>query len=226
MTTAFLFDIDGTLILSGGAGSAAMLQTLAEEFGVPAPQKVPMSGRTDRLIVRDLLQLHGIDWREENWRRFVGRYLRQLPRCLAERQGEVLPGIAPLLSKLADRDDAVVGLLTGNIRDGARIKLGHYGLYHYFPFGGFGDEHLDRNDVARSALAALGDFVGQALPLDNVWVIGDTPLDISCARAVGVRVAGVATGDYTANALADAGADLVLESLADAEPLLALCNGG
>lgn len=226
MTTAFLFDIDGTLILSGGAGSAAMLQTLAAEFDVPEPQKVPMSGRTDRLIVRDLLQLHGLDWHEQNWQRFVGRYLQQLPACLAERQGEILPGIAPLLAKLTGRNDAVVGLLTGNIRDGARIKLGHYGLYHHFPFGGFGDDHLDRNDVARSALDALTTFVGHAVPGDNVWVIGDTPLDVSCARAVGARVAAVATGDYTVDELADAGADLVLETLADAEPLLALGNGG
>src|SRR5262249_3669921 len=123
---------------------------------------------------------------------------------------------------LGQRPHLALGLLTGNIRAGARLKLGHYDLYHHFAFGGFGDQHWQRDDVAREALAAVGQHLGCAVDPRQVWVIGDTPLDIACGRAIGARVAAVATGWHSHAQLAAAQPDLLLNDLADPEPLLAL----
>ncbi len=220
-----LFDIDGTLLSSGGAGKAAMEAALVEEFGVPEIHDgVPFSGRTDRAIARDLFELHGLPDTAEIWRRFLASYLRLLPDYLKTRPGQVLPGIAELLTTLADRADVQAGLLTGNVRDGARLKLGHYGIGHHFQFGGFGDRHFDRCDVARDALAAVQERQGKVDPAD-IWVIGDTPLDVECARSIGARVLAVATGWHSLEILADAKPDLLLADLSDAEPLWSLWNG-
>src|SRR5262249_43531991 len=121
-----LFDIDGTLISSGGAGKSALERTLATEFGIDRPiEKLSLSGRTDRAIIRVLFQMHGLEESPQNWQRLRARYLRHLPACLADNQGRILPGISALLAQLAARDEVAVGLLTGNLRDGARLKLGH-----------------------------------------------------------------------------------------------------
>jgi phosphoglycolate phosphatase len=218
-----LFDIDGTLLASGGAGKAAMERALCEEFGVElSAERVPYSGRTDRAIGRDLLGVHGLPATTENWQRLAAGYLRRLPDTLNRHQGRVLPGIAALLQQLAVRTDVVLGLLTGNIRDGARLKLGHYGLYDHFAFGGFGDHHLDRDDVAREALDVARQHLNGSVRLERIWVIGDTPLDIRCARCIGVRVAAVGTGWHSLDELAAEQPDLLLPDLSDPAPLLSL----
>ena len=200
-----------------------MEAALASEFGVSdSADHVPFSGRTDRAIARDLFGLRGIEDSPENWRRFVRGYLGHLPGFLARYQGLVLPGIAELLEKLAARRDVAVGLLTGNIRDGARLKLGHYGLYHHFAFGGFGDQHLDRDAVARDALAAVHSHCNGSVDCGRIWVIGDTPLDIRCARAIGARAVAVGTGWHALEDLAAERPDLVLADLSDPGPLFAL----
>jgi phosphoglycolate phosphatase-like HAD superfamily hydrolase len=215
-----LFDIDGTLLASGGAGKAAMEAALATEFGVTdVSQNVPFSGRTDRAIGRDLLRLHDLPATEENWRRFLARYLTNLPGYLARHNGRILPGIAALLERLAFREDVAVGLLTGNVREGARLKLGHYGIYQYFAFGGFGDDHLERNDVAREALGVVWEEVGDHIERDRIWVIGDTPLDIECARSIGARVAAVGTGLHSLDELEAARPDVTLADFSDPTPL-------
>jgi phosphoglycolate phosphatase-like HAD superfamily hydrolase len=217
-----LFDIDGTLLASGGAGKTAMEQALAEEFGVAVDDhKVPFSGRTDRAITRDLFRVYGIADTPENLRRYLDCYLGMLPGCLHSHQGRILPGIAELLELLAQRGHVHLGLLTGNVREGARLKLNHYGLYEFFSFGGFGDEHFDRDDVAREALAVARTHAGPDVNLERFWVIGDTPLDIQCARAIGARVAAVATGWHSLQELAAAQPDVVLTDLSDPAPLLA-----
>jgi phosphoglycolate phosphatase-like HAD superfamily hydrolase len=216
-----LFDIDGTLLSSGGAGKAAMEAALREEFGLDAIRgQVPYSGRTDRSIGRDLLRLHGFDDAPASWQRLRDGYLERLPRCLQRHPGRVLPGIAALLERLSVREDVAVGLLTGNVRAGARLKLGHYGLFHHFAFGGFGDEHFDRDDVAREALAEVRRHLNGSVQLDRVWVIGDTPLDVSCARSIGARVVAVATGWHSRDELEAAAPDLLFADLSDPEPLV------
>ncbi|MCY2968922.1 MAG: haloacid dehalogenase-like hydrolase, partial [Planctomycetota bacterium] len=149
-----LFDIDGTLIQSGGAGMGALKEAMIKAFGIEPPvQQVPVHGRTDRAIAADLFTVYSIEQTDANWQRFRTAYLEALPRLLVERDGDVLPGIGTLLDLLRSQDDIRLGLLTGNTRAGAEIKLGHYGLSHYFSFGGFGDLHHDRDDVARAAFA-------------------------------------------------------------------------
>jgi phosphoglycolate phosphatase-like HAD superfamily hydrolase len=211
-----LFDIDGTLLSSGGAGKAAMELALASAFGAPpSSDGVPFSGRTDRAIARDLFALSGIPDTPDHWHRFVVDYLHHLPGCLARSQGKVLPGIAALLETLSSRGDVVLGLLTGNIRDGARLKLAHYGIFHHFAFGAFGDQHLERDQVAHDAVVEVREYVKRAVPPEDMWVIGDTPLDVRCARAIGARAVAVATGWHKLEALAAAEPDLLLADFSD-----------
>jgi phosphoglycolate phosphatase-like HAD superfamily hydrolase len=216
-----LFDIDGTLISSGGAGKAALELAVTTAFGlVPQTEKLQLSGRTDRIIVRDLLRMHALEDSVANWQRLREAYLTHLPECLSRIRGRVLPGIAALLEQLRPRDDVAVGLLTGNIRAGAHTKLSHYRLAHHFAFGGYGDQYFDRDDVAREAWAEVQQRFNGAVPPERVWVIGDTPLDVQCARAIGARVVAVGTGWHPLTELAAAQPDLLLPDLADPEPLL------
>jgi phosphoglycolate phosphatase-like HAD superfamily hydrolase len=222
----FLFDIDGTLVLSGGAGKAAMEAALRSEFGTKSGTTgIPFSGRTDRAIVRDLFRRHGIAESPENTQRFLSAYLQHLPGCLSRHRGEILPGVAALLEQLHAHTHVMLGLLTGNVREGARLKLGHFRLFHYFRLGSYGDVHFHRDDVAREALTELSRHLGDGVVSERIWVIGDTPLDVQCARAIGARAAAVATGWHPLHELAASKPDLLLKDLSDPGPLLACLNG-
>lgn len=207
-----LFDIDGTLISSAGAGKAALEAGLAENFAITQPLDIPLSGRTDRAIVTHLIEHYGLTNNEETYQRLLAAYLRHLPAALQQKSGRVLPGVTTLLAELTQRPDVMIGLLTGNVRTGAQVKLSHYGLWDLFPFGGFGDNHLDRDDVAREALAAVRARTDRVI-LDRVWVIGDTPYDIRCARAIGARAVAVSTGWHSREELAEYQPDVLLEDL-------------
>jgi phosphoglycolate phosphatase-like HAD superfamily hydrolase len=226
-------DIDGTLVLTGGAGQTAFAQTLNQDFGVPEINSgVTFAGRSDRAIAMDLFRKHGIAQSGENWARFRTGYLRRLDAALATHQGEVLPGVAELLTALAARGDVAIGLLTGNLHEGARRKLGYYDLWHWFPFGGFGDEHLDRSDIAAAALAAAHAHLncqsaGNGRPnlgvkVGEVIVIGDTLNDITCGRAIGARCVAVPTGHSSADTLRSGKPDVLVETLRDTKPILAI----
>jgi phosphoglycolate phosphatase len=220
-----LLDIDGTLILTGGAGQMAFAQTLAEEFGIAEIRKVvTFAGRSDRAIAGELLREHGVEASEENWERFCSGYLRRLDTALATHPGFILPGVTELLTRLASRGDVALGLLTGNVRDGARRKLTHYNLWHWFPFGGFGDDHHERCDIAAAALEAARQHLcnlsnGSRWSNGNwhgkVVVIGDTPNDIACGRSIEARCVAVPTGHSTADELKLAQPDLLVETLED-----------
>jgi phosphoglycolate phosphatase len=223
MTRVYLFDIDGTLIRSGGAGKAAMEAALAAVFGFTGDTDgVPFAGRTDRAIGRDLLQRVGADPTDANWRLFLDEYFRVLPDCLHRIGGRVLPGVTRLLDGLADRGDAAVGLLTGNARRGAELKLTHFGLWERFAFGGYGDDCEDRDEVARAAVLDANRHLGRVAEPSSLWVIGDTPFDVRCARAVGAVAVAVATGWHTPEALAAERPDVLLADLLDPSPLLAV----
>lgn len=216
-----LFDIDGTLIRSGGAGKAAMEDALRSEFGVTdIVDGVPFSGRTDPSISYDLLDIHHLEPSPVNIDRLRVAYLRHLPDALRKHQGIVLPGIRRLLDRLRLADHLAVGLLTGNIREGARHKLGHFDLWHYFPFGAFADGIHERDDIARSALGEISTYLKRHVPPESCWVIGDTPLDVKCARAIGARAVAVATGWHSLDELHASRADFVLSDLSDPVPLL------
>lgn len=221
---ALLFDIDGTLLRSGGAGQAAMERALETVFGVTAPTEgFQAAGRTDFAITTDLLDFHGLENSEENRERFIDGYLRHLPETLSAREGLILPGVQELLEALAKRPTVHLGLLTGNLHKGAAVKLTHYEMLSPFRFGGFGDEHHSRDDVARSAVTAAESALGRKP--DSIWVIGDTPADIQCGRAIGATVVAVATGIFSAEVLSEAEPDYLFEDFSDVEVVLSVLPG-
>lgn len=212
MQTVLLFDIDGTLVRTGGAGKAAVEAALVNRFGVTELRDgIPFSGRTDPAILSELLALHDIEANSSNLAAFTEAYLNQLPDQLKRMNGQPCPGVRELLLKLSHLP---LGLLTGNTQRGAEHKLRHFGLWHHFRFGAFGDLHTDRDDVARSAFDCLREH-HRDVRCENIWVIGDTPLDVKCAKVIGAKSVAVATGWDSLETLQQTGADLVLESLAD-----------
>lgn len=216
-----LFDIDGTLIRSGGAGKQAFLRTLEQAFDVVVGDPgVPFAGRTDRGIVHDLFAHYDIPVTDQSWDRFTKVYFNLLPDCLAECSGGVLPGVKVLLEQLDAAVKIETGLLTGNMVTGAKIKLGHFALADYFHFGGFGDQHVNRDCVAEQALAATRKHFGEQVVPEQIFVIGDTPADIRCGQAIGAQTVAVCTGNYSAEELASKSPDLILENLSFAEPLI------
>lgn len=198
MVRLVLFDIDGTLIQSGGAGEKAFARVCAEEFGVAdGTQNLHFAGRTDPSIVRDFFQARRIEPSTENFQRFFDRYVFCLDFMLGQLAGRVLPGVQAMIRelKLLPQPPAI-GLLTGNIRLGAEIKLSHYRLWNEFQTGGFGDDHEDRNQIAAIARDRGGHLLRQRLHGEQIVVIGDTPRDVECARAIEAKSLAVATGSY------------------------------
>jgi phosphoglycolate phosphatase len=217
------FDIDGTLLLSGGAGRVAMTRVMTRMFGVENLVKLDVSGRTDRAIIRDLFAAHDVSWSEDVYREFANHYHQELATCIARCNGRLLSGVLPLLEALAAHPRISLGLLTGNSQDGAMIKVRHYRIDHYFRFGGFGSEHECRNDVARAALADCRRWAAPAeVAGENAWVVGDTVHDVRCGQAIGARIVGVATGGTGKAELISAGADLVIDSFDDAKQLFSV----
>jgi len=218
----FLFDIDGTLVNCGGAGGGSLLLALSEVFGVrdPSPLKT-YSGRTDRAILAELLELHGVENTMENRHRLVAAYLEILPGQLAKRRGRVLPGVNELLDQLSGEIGLGLGLLTGNLHRGAELKLGHFGLASYFRVGAFGDEHESRDELVHEALSQIRRELQSDVAGEEVCIIGDTPLDIACARVIGAVAIAVATGIHSAEDLAAAGPDVLLEDLSATGNVLA-----
>jgi phosphoglycolate phosphatase-like HAD superfamily hydrolase len=196
MVRLILFDIDGTLIHTGGAGVKAFARALASEFGVEnGTQRLKFAGRTDVSLVREAFTLEGIEPSAENFARFFAAYLRLLRQLILECKGGACPGVLEFYKALQRLPEPpLTGLLTGNIKDGARIKLERYDLWDKFPFGGFADDHEDRDQIAATALRRGSQAIGRELCGEEVVVIGDTPLDIRCARAIGAKALAVATG--------------------------------
>ncbi len=222
MKILVLFDIDGTLVLTGRAGVRALDQALADVCGVPHPlEGVAFAGRTDRAIITDALQRIGAEMSEAALDAVRERYCVHLadevrrdsphPKC-------VLPGVRAALDALAVLEaggHVAVGLLTGNFRRGAEIKLGHFDLWERFQFGAFGDHHADRRDLVPVAIDAAARAGAGTFALCDVVIIGDTPADVDCAQAHGARAIAVATGPFSVDALGATGADVVVPDLSD-----------
>ncbi len=217
MSRLILFDIDGTLIDSGGTGKRALNRAFEEAFRIAdAIDGVSCAGKTDAGIIREMFAGAGLTWSKEKAAEFLAIYPRRLREAMSESSASVKPGVNALLELLAQRLDWHVGLLTGNVREGARIKLEPFGLNDFFPFGAFGDNHAERDDLLPIAVEMLKRHAGVYARYEECVIIGDTPLDIACALAHGARSIGVATGPYTEEVLRKAGAHLTLPDLTDA----------
>lgn len=209
--------------MTGGAGIIAFAETFAEELGVSEiTEDVPFAGRSDRAIALDLMRSHGIPGSEENWAKFRQGYAQRLPAALSRCVGTVLPGVEALIAHLQERGDVQLGLLTGNLQQTAELKLVHYGLWDYFPFGGFGDIHTERDDIAATAVQeAVARDGNPASDKDHqVVVIGDTQHDVTCAQSVGARSVAVPTGHTPAETLRAANPDLLVDTLEDHQTIL------
>ena len=219
-----LFDIDGTLLLSGGAGVRAMTRAFAEVFGVAdAFAASDVAGRTDTFLVTTALQRAGLPDTPEQHLRFRAAYAGILrEEMLQPPRGRcgLMPGVTELLDALQADDGAHLALLTGNFEPAAYTKLGHFGIDRFFTWGAFGEESADRNELARVARRRAEERALPAAVRDRIVVVGDTPHDIACARAIDARVIAVATGNFSTDALADAGADVVLPDLSDTARVL------
>jgi phosphoglycolate phosphatase len=218
-----LFDIDGTLIHTARAGVRGMNAAFRDLHGhEDALAGMTFAGRTDRAIVFEAFGQLGIDRSQDTLDRLRDAYLAHLATELghALEGARVLPGVTSILDALEAHSDVGVGLLTGNFERGAAIKLGHFDLWRRFGFGAFGDAHEDRRALVPIAIEAAEAAIGLRIAAADVVVIGDTPLDIDCARAHGAISVGVATGPYSTDQLKEAGADLVLDTLEDVPALL------
>ncbi len=198
MIRLVLFDIDGTLVHTGGAGMKAFSQVFATEFNVPnGSEKIKFAGRTDYSLVREFFVWNQIEPTSENFERFFDRYVFWLDHVLGHSHTKECPGIRPFIRELkAATNPPLVGLLTGNIKLGAEIKLRHFDLWKEFEMGAFADDHEDRDQIAHAALQRGRRVLQYPLRGEEVVVIGDTALDIRCGRAIGAKVLAVATGGH------------------------------
>lgn len=215
-----LFDIDNTILWTGGAGSRAMALAFRDLYGVEdAFKNIEFSGRTDTAIFRDALRAHGLldGGFDEELARFKQAYVARLPRSLSDATGGgVFPGMRELAEALIERDVAV-GLETGNFREGGLLKLRHYGVDHLFGDGAFGDDAEDRAELVRIAIERVRPGPGA-----EVYVVGDTPHDITAAKANGAFALGVATGKSSVGDLRAAGADAAVPDCSDTREVLAI----
>jgi phosphoglycolate phosphatase len=209
-----LFDIDGTLMSAGGAGTRSMNLAFHALFGVrDAFQDIPMAGRTDPQIMKEGLKFHGLPYMDGNVEKMKEMYLRFLEHEINNPQRRLKPGIKEALSLLHDIDMGI-GLLTGNLEKGAEIKLNAFGLNDYFLDGAFGSDDEDRDKLLPIAIEKFAQRGYGFTPRDCI-VIGDTPRDVQCAKIHGTYCIAVATGPYSKESLLNTDADIVLDSLAE-----------
>ena len=225
-----LFDIDGTILHSGGAGRDAMEYALATVFGTAGDSAMRYDGKTDKQIVRESMRAAGITEAEidAHMEQVVSLYVATLPSRLGdpERHVGMYPGVAELIDAVHARDDTVLGLLTGNVEPGARLKLGAVGLdFDQFRINAFGSDHEIRGELPAIAHQRMQDAFGITLGGRDVVVIGDTPADISCGRELGARAIAVATGSYSVDDLKAHDPYAVFSDLSDTDAVLAAIVG-
>jgi phosphoglycolate phosphatase len=216
---AWLFDVDGTLLLTEGAAREAFARAVGDHLGVGDDlHDIGFAGRIEPLILRDILRKHGRSFDSAEEARFWDSVFAHMHRLLLPGRGRLMPGILKLLDRIAAEPGWVLGLLTGNMTQMARIKLAHFGLDGRFAFGGFGEMAPDRDALARALVRRVGREYG--VPAQRCVVVGDTEHDVACARAAGARVIAVATGGTDIATLAAAEPDLLLDDLQEADAIM------
>jgi phosphoglycolate phosphatase-like HAD superfamily hydrolase len=224
--TVVLFDIDGTLLLSGGAGRRAMERALDAHFGHRGPREMRYDGKTDPWIVREAMRHAGFTDAviEARMPMVIAQYLEQLEHHLGETRA--LPGVHAVVDAVEQADDLVLGVLTGNVVRGAQLKLGAIGLaFERFVVGAFGSDHEERPALAPIAQARASAHLGYPVPGDRLVIIGDTPADMTCGRAVGARAIGVTTGSYGHDDLQAHEAVATFDDLRDTARVLEVIRG-
>ena len=229
MRKLVLLDIDGTILRSGRAGRAAMERALHEVFGTPGDPDYLYDGKTDRQIIRETIRMTGLDDAEidERMDLTVDTYLRELEGELKARADEVklFPGIRELVERVHAREDAVLGLLTGNVERGARLKLAAGGLeFDQFVVNAFGSDHETRGELPAVAHRRMREMFGVDLAGQDVIVVGDTPADVQCGRTLGARAIGVATGRYSVADLNAHHPFAAFDTLADTDAVMAVID--
>lgn len=218
----YLFDIDGTLITSGGAGENSFRDAVIEVCGGAAALKgINFAGNTDTGIAREVLLEAGMEPSQENIMALLDAYLGKLVDRIHLHQGKLLPGIIPLLERLKERPDCRLALLTGNLARGAEVKLSHYGVWNYFAFGAYADDHHIRNELGPVAMARALEDHGEEFTPDQIYVIGDTPRDIECGKAFGAITVAVSTGKYSREELATHHPDFLFDDFSDPAAVMA-----
>ncbi|MEP6956088.1 MAG: haloacid dehalogenase-like hydrolase [Chthoniobacterales bacterium] len=217
-----LWDIDSTLLTTAGAGEIALRQIVSRRYGAEDDLRdIEIAGCTDIAIARSILQKYEVELTPENVRGFLNEYLERLGQNLPQPNGRVLPGVVEILERLHGRDDRVLALLTGNLRRGAQLKLECYGLWKYFEFGAFADDHHDRNELGAFARRRAQERHGHDFEASAIDVIGDTGHDIACGRIFGARTIAVATGSWTRAQLAEHHPDLLFDDLGSVDQVIA-----
>jgi phosphoglycolate phosphatase len=215
-----LFDIDGTLIDSGGAGVRSLNLAMEELFSLyNAFQGVSMAGKTDIQIIKEGLMKYDL-FPDGSIGAVINAYLKHLRKEIQNDRKHVKPGIYQVLEELKDLRDSGLGLLTGNLEAGARIKLEPFMLNGYFPTGAFGSDDEDRNNLLPIAVKRFEELFQKSIEIDNCIIVGDTPRDVECAHIYGAICVGVATGPYSYDDLIEAGADYIVHDLSEHETLL------
>ncbi|MCX7989003.1 MAG: haloacid dehalogenase-like hydrolase [Thermodesulfovibrio sp.] len=218
-----LFDIDGTLLSAGGAGTRSLNRAFEKVLGIKeAFQNFQMAGKTDILIIKEGLKLWGIKSTDSLINQIIEEYLNFLRVEINNNSKHLKPGVLEFIQLNREEFGYPMGLLTGNIERGARIKLEPFGLNSLFPFGAFGSDHEDRNHLLPVAIERFINNFSRKIDFHQCIVIGDTPRDVACAKPYGAKVIAVATGPYSVNELKETKADVVVETLADKEKLLPL----
>ena len=227
MKKLILWDIDGTIIVSHGAGFRAMARALTERFGKTVDMReIAWDGRTDSWIAGEVLRVVGLPDTAENIHGFLEAYLEVLPKELnSGRPGQVLPGILELLETLRTHPGFVQGLLTGNVQRGAEVKLTHHRVWHYFEFGAYADDSPSRNDLGPHALRRAKERHAVEFAPANTFIIGDTPHDIECGKVIGARTIAVATGKYTVEELTAHQPTAVFQDFSDPKAFLRMIEG-
>jgi phosphoglycolate phosphatase-like HAD superfamily hydrolase len=224
--TVLLFDIDGTLVTTGGAGRRAISRAFEKLYGrLDACDSFSLSGMTDRAIVRKALGIIGADPSPEAIDAVIDGYLSFLDeevKRTEDRHYFVHAGMREAVSEARSRSGIAVGLGTGNVREGARVKLERVGLYDQFAFGGFGSDHEDRVELIRHGARAGAQLLDVSLEACRVVVIGDTPKDVAAAKGIGALCIGVGTGNFSPHELKDAGADFAFQDFTSPGALEAL----
>ena len=216
-----LFDIDGTLVSTGGAGVRSLQLVIQKRYGVHDDLlDVEIAGRTDSGIASSILQKYHVDPTPKNIEAFLDEYVGFLPETLSTTDGKILPGISEILIRMKGKTDRVLGLLTGNVKRGAELKLQHYRLWNFFEFGAFADDHHDRNQLGEFARTRAQEKHGHEFDAAQIDVVGDTPHDIACGKAFRARTIAVATGTWSREKLSAFEPDFLFDDLSNVDEVI------